>query len=92
MKQLLRIVFLPILSPFEKGGDEYQYKPLNRSILIFIGFIFGGLAALVLNFLPDGVGLSYLVPVIVFGGVSMVTLVVGLLGSDRAVCKIWGNR
>ena len=92
MKQLLRTIFYPILAIFESGDEEYDYKPLNRSILIFMGLIFFGLTVLVLNFVPDGVGLGYLIPAIVFGGVSLVALVVGLLGNERAVCKIWGNR
>jgi hypothetical protein len=92
MKQLLRTIFSPILAIFESGDEAYEYKPLNRSILIFMGLIFFGLTVLVLNFVPDGVGLGYLIPAIVFGGVSLVALVVGLLGNERAVCKIWGNR
>ena len=92
MKQLLRTIFSPILAIFESGDEEYDYKPLNRSILIFMGLIFFGLTVLVLNFVPDSVGMGYLIPAIVFGGVSLVALVVGLLGNERAVCKIWGNR
>ncbi|MDG1687914.1 MAG: hypothetical protein P8J13_02990 [Gammaproteobacteria bacterium] len=92
MKQLLRTFFSPILTFFESGDEVYDYKPLNRSILIFMGLIFLGLTVLVINFVPDGVGLSYLIPAIVFGGVSLVALVVGLLGNERAVCNIWGNR
>lgn len=57
-----------------------------------MGTIFAGLTALVLKFVPDGVGISFLIPVIVFGAVAVVTLVVGFLGNERAVSKIWGDR
>ena len=92
MKPILRSLFSPILNIFEKGNDAYAYKPLNRKILIFMGGIFSGLTALVLKFIPEGVGISFLIPVIVFGSVSIVTLVVGFLGSERAVSKIWGDK
>jgi len=92
MKKLLRMLFSPILNPFEKGDEAYAYKPLNRKILIFMGLIFAGLTTAIVNFIPEGVGVSYLIPVIVFGLIALVTLVVGLLGDERAVSKIWGNK
>jgi hypothetical protein len=92
MKRLLRMLFSPILNIFEKGSDAYQYKSLNRKILIFMGFMFAGLASLGGLFVPDDVGMGFLIPVIVFGSLSLVTLVVGFLGNERAVAKIWGDR
>jgi len=92
MKQILRNLFSPILTIFEQGDEIYAYKAFNRKILIFMGCVFAGLTFLVIKFIPEGVGLSALIPVIVFGLVSLVTLVVGLLGTDRAVSKIWGNK
>lgn len=92
MKQLLRMLFSPILNIFEKSTGPYAYKPLNRKILIFMGLVFAGLTSLVLNFIPEGVGVSFLIPVIVFGLIALVTLVVGFLGNERAVAKIWGNK
>ncbi|MEX1196876.1 MAG: hypothetical protein WEB57_03305 [Pseudohongiellaceae bacterium] len=32
------------------------------------------------------------IPLVVFATVSFVCLVVGKLGSDRAVARVWGNR
>ncbi|MDT8382799.1 MAG: hypothetical protein RRB22_00130 [Gammaproteobacteria bacterium] len=92
MKNILRKLFAPILNVFEAGDEPYAYKPLNRKILIVIGVLFLGLVSAVayLSFDRDEPG--YLIPVIVFGGVSLVALVVGLLGSDRAVSRIWGSR
>lgn len=92
MKNALRLLFSPILAIFEQGEGAYNYKPLNRKILLFIGVMFAGLAYLVLMFVPEGVGISYLIPVIVFGLVALIALVVGLLGNDRAVAKIWGDK
>ncbi len=92
MKTILRQLFFPILMIFEKGDTAFEYKPLNRIILIVMGLIFAGLTALILLFLPEGVGLSFLIPVVVFGLVALVALVVGFLGNDRAVTKIWGDR
>jgi hypothetical protein len=92
MKQILRTLFSPILNIFEKGDDPFEYKSLNRKILIFMGFIFAGLATLVVLFVPEGVGLGYLIPVVVFGFVALINLVVGFLGNERAVTKIWGDR
>ena len=63
-----------------------------EKILIFMGFIFAGLTFLVLKFTPEGAGFGAVIPVIVFGLVALVTLVVGFLGNERAVSKIWGVR
>jgi len=92
MKAQFRKIFSLILNIFEQGSEPYAYKPLNRKILIFMGILFSGLIILVLYFLPEDVGFSFLIPVVVFGGIALVTLVVGLLGTDRAVAKIWGDR
>lgn len=92
MKSLLRKLFAPILNVFEKGDGPYAYKSLNRKILIVIGIMFLGLASAV-AYLAVGQGEpGFVLPVLVFAAVSLVTLVVGLLGSDRAVAKIWRNR
>ena len=91
MKEQLRRLFSPVLSIFEKGTEPYNYKPLNRKILIIMGLLFSGLAAGVFYSTP-GDDIGYLLPVIVFSTVGVVCIIVGLLGNDRAVAKIWGNR
>jgi hypothetical protein len=35
---------------------------------------------------------GYYIPVVVFGLVSLVIMVVGILGNERAVSSIWGNK
>lgn len=91
MKPLLRKLFSPILNIFEAGDEPYAYKPLNRKILIVIGVLFLCLVSAVGYLSFDKGEVGYLIPVAVFSGISLVTLVVGLLGNDRAVAKIWGG-
>lgn len=92
MKAQLRKIFWFILKPFESGTEPYEYKALNRKILLFISFMFFGLAMLVLYLTPDGSGIDYALPVIVFSTISILGVVIGLLGNDRAIAKIWGSR
>ncbi len=92
MKKSLRKLFSPILNIFESGDEPYAVKPLNRKILIVIGVLFLGLVSVVIYLSYDKGEPGYLIPVVVFSAVSLVSLAVGLLGNDRAVAKIWGNR
>ncbi|NOX76817.1 MAG: hypothetical protein GXP17_09475 [Gammaproteobacteria bacterium] len=92
MKKWLRKLFFPVLNMFENGDEPYAVKPLNRKILITIGVLFLGLVSVVIYLSYDKGEPGYLIPVVVFSAVSLVSLVVGLLGNDRAVAKIWGNR
>ena len=91
MKQHLRTLFSPILNILESGADPYAYKPSHRKILIFMGSLFTGLAGAVL-WLAQGQDPGYLLPVAIFGVGGLLSLVVGILGTDRAVAKIWGSR
>jgi hypothetical protein len=92
MKNVLRKLFSPILNIFEKGDESYEAKPLNRKILIVIGVLFSFLVCVVVYLSYDKGEPGYLIPVVVFSGVALVALIVGFLGNDRAVAKIWGNR
>lgn len=91
MKDKLRLVFSSLLGRLEAGDEPFAYKPLQRKVLIFIGCLFTGLAVLVVIF-GQGKDLGYLLPVVVFGSAGILALIVGLLGNDRAVAKIWGSR
>lgn len=92
MKEQFRKLCSPVLNIFEKGKEPYSYKPLNRLILLVVSFLFMGLALLVSYLSRHADDLGFLIPVIVFSAVSSVGFIVGLLGTDRAVSKIWGNR
>jgi len=92
MKNLFRKIFWFILRNFEKGDEPYSYKPLNRTILIVVGFLFIALSMITVFFSIDMEGYGFLIPVVVFFTVGFVSITVGFLGSDRAVSKIWGNR
>ncbi len=77
---------------FEEQEGEYAYKPSHRLILKVVGTLFLGLSlASLLGSISAG-QLGALLPVIVFFGVGLVCMVVGFLGTDRAVAKIWNNR
>lgn len=91
MKQQLRKVFFPLLKLFESGDEAFTYKPSQRLILKFVSFMFLGLAALVVLIGQDAAS-DYLFPVIIFALIGFTGLIVGFLGTDRAVAKIWGNR
>lgn len=91
MKELLRTLCLPMLRIFESSDEPYAYKPSHRRILVFLGSLFSGLAILVLS-LSAGEDPGYLFPVLVFSTGGVICLMVGLLGTDRAVAKIWGSR
>ena len=92
MKQLLIKIFWPILKFFETGDEPENYKPSHRIALNVLGSLFIFLAML------SGIGasgsedLGALIPVVVFFCVGFVAVIVGLLGSNRAVSKIWGTK
>ncbi|MDZ7803497.1 hypothetical protein [Thiohalophilus sp.] len=92
MHALLRQLFWFVLRYFESGEKPFNYKPLNRKILIVVGVLFSGLGLVSAYFAMGQAQVGYLIPVVVFFTVAFVCLVVGLLGSDRAVANIWGNR
>jgi len=92
MKDLLKRIFWPILGMFETGEPAVNYKPSHRMILVVVGLLFVVLSlASAASALASG-ELGGLIPIVVFLGVATVVLVVGTLGSDSAVCKIWGRK
>lgn len=91
MKKLLRTIFFPLLNVFESGEEPYNYKPSHRTALVVVGCLLSGLAGL-LFWMVQGQEAAYLLPVLVFGGAAFVSLVVGLLGTDRAVARVWNSR
>lgn len=92
MKNQLRAICKPLLNIFENGDGDYVYKPMSRKILIAMGLLFGFIAALVISYIIRNAAYGYALPGIVFSGVALVCLIVGTLGNERAVAKIWGNK
>ena len=92
MKTFFQRMFRPILSPFEKNTDPSLYRTSHRVVLRVVGILFlvltagSGQAA---RYADDA---GFFIPVVVFFVLGFVSLVIGFLGSDGAVAKIWGNR
>lgn len=92
MKDVLRRLFWPILVFFEKGGSAEGYRPSHRKILLVVGFLFLVLSGVSLFFSVFAQTFSAILPIVLFFVISLVCFVVGLLGSDSAVARIWGSR
>lgn len=92
MKNLLKNVLSPILNIFENNNDEFVYRSLNRKIVLFISSVFFLLAFALPVFLPQLIKMGFWFVMLVFGSLSLVGLIVGLLGSDKAVAKLLGSR
>lgn len=91
MKNILAKIFSPILNLFEGGEEAYAYKPSHRTILLVLGSLFLLLALGIVVVGLQIAGFGFLLPALVFGAAALVSLVVGALGSDRAVAKLWGS-
>ena len=84
MKELLRSICAPVLKIFETGDEQYVYKPMSRVILLVISILFGFFDRWY-YFLMNSLGA--IIPLIIFGTVSLVCLIVTTLGTDRAVLE-----
>lgn len=92
MKDSLRRLFYPILRFFENDSDEFNLTSTNRKVALFISTTFVIIALLLPVIASGSPFTSYIFPVIVFGSIGFIGLVVGSLGSDHAVAKLVGNR
>jgi hypothetical protein len=92
MKNLLRKIFWPILQKFEAGEGDYNYTPSRRVILLAVSPLFLLLSMGMLGMVVASGEYIVAVSVLVFFAVGFVALIVGTLGSDRAVSRIWGNK
>ncbi len=92
MKTILRKTFQPILHIFESGEGEYRYEKSHRKILLTVGvlFLLLSIVSAVLTIISSNIG--GLIPFLIFFLVGLVCEVVGLLGNNRAVAKIWGSK
>jgi hypothetical protein len=91
VKNLLRKLFSPFLNKLESGTEPYLYKPSHRFILLVMGVLFSALGIAVLWF-AVGQDPTYFLPVVVFGGAGFFSLLVALVGTERAVATIWGSK
>lgn len=91
MKQQCRALFSFILTPMESGTTPYTYKRSHRVALLILSALFTILASAVF-FIGQGEDPTYLIPVILFGGVGFLGVIIGSLGTERAVAKIWGTK
>ncbi len=92
MLALLRKVFMPLLIIFERNNEAFVVRSKNRGIILFVSLVFGLLAFALPLYMPQMIQMGYWFVMIVFGLMSFVGLVVGLLGSDKAVAKLLGSR
>ena len=90
MKLLLTRLFWPLLKPFEDGRPASGYRPMHRRIAWVVGLLFLVIAGASMYMALSVDQWAAFIPVIIFFGASLVSLAVGLLGSDRAVTKLWG--
>ncbi len=91
MKPQFRALFSFVLTPLESGTVPYAYKRSHRVALIVLSVLFAFLASIVF-FIGQGEDPTYLIPVLLFGSVGFLGIIVGLLGTERAVAKIWGTK
>ena len=97
MKDILTKLCWPILCLFEPAdvasrNQPANYKKSHRLALVAVGALFMVLSSISGVIVLTGGDLGSLIPVAVFFAAALVALVVGALGSDHAVAKIWGNQ
>ena len=91
MKEMFIKLFWPILKFFETGEEATNYKESHRLILVVVGFLFILLSIVSVVFSFGSGEVGGLIPIVVFFSVGGVAVIVGLLGSNSAVQKIWGR-
>lgn len=92
MKAILTRLVSPILNALENAEGDYQYSPSHRKILAIMGILFLGITAVTLYFSMKIEQMAGLLPVILFGSIGLLCLIVVWVGSDKAVAKLWRNR
>lgn len=83
---------MPILNIFESGEGEYIYKASHRKILLIVGVLFLILSTVSAVSAVSSSQMGGVIPFLIFFIIGLVCEVIGLLGSDRAVSKIWGSK
>ncbi|WP_158967917.1 hypothetical protein [Paraglaciecola sp. L3A3] len=92
MKASLIKLFTPLLQQFDNNEEPANYKESHRTALKVMGVLFWFLScgAIVTGYYAGSM-ISAFVPVLAFFCVGLVALVIGGLGSNGAVAKIWGT-
>ncbi len=92
MENILTRFFWPILTWFENDEYSVNYKKSHRVALNIVGvlFLFLSIVAVVGAYFTGELGA--VIPVIIFFSAGLVAVVVGMLGSNSAVSKIWGTK
>lgn len=91
MKNVLVKLFWPILRVFESEQKPANYKKSHRVVLLVVGSLFLFLSLASAGAAIHSGNLGALIPVVVFFAVGLVAMVVGGLGTNSAVAKIWGT-
>ncbi|MBR7889569.1 hypothetical protein J9B83_11510 [Marinomonas sp. A79] len=89
MKETLRKLCSPILNLFETSEGDYDYKASHRTILVVLGLLCFVIASISFTVTMMTGELAGVIPIALFGITGMVCEIVGLLGNDRAVARIW---
>ncbi|ORU90662.1 MAG: hypothetical protein A6F71_06820 [Cycloclasticus sp. symbiont of Poecilosclerida sp. M] len=92
MKNTFRKISQPILSIFESGEEAYSYKESHRKILLVMGGLFLFLSAVSAMSAIVSSQIGGVIPFLVFFLLGFVCEIVGLLGNNRAVAKMWGSK
>ncbi|MDE8602713.1 hypothetical protein M3I01_007215 [Marinomonas sp. RSW2] len=89
MKEVMRKLCSPLLGMFESGEGEYDYRPSHRTILIVLGLLCFVIASVSLTVTMMTGEFAGIIPIMLFLLTGLVCEIVGLLGNDRAVARIW---
>lgn len=92
MKTVFRKLCSPILGVFESGEGEYVYKSSHRRILIVLGGICLVISIISLIATIQTSEFGGILPILVFFITGLVCEIVGLLGTERAVARIWSRK
>jgi len=88
----MRKLFAPVLNMFESGEGEYVYRSSHRKILMVLGGLCFLLASVSLLLTISTAELGGILPSVFFLITGVVCEIVALLGTDRAVARIWSRK
>ena len=92
MKEQLTKLCWPILKFFETEQGSTNFKKSHRMALNAVAVLFLFLSVISAVTAHSTGGLGSLIPVLIFFCAGTVALIVGSLGSNNAVSKIWGTK